>query len=182
MENEGEEDSVLAARAARGDAAAFALLVARYRGRVLRLALSLARDRAVAEDITQETFLRAFRSLRGFRGDAAFYTWLYKIGQNAARDLLRSRSGSLVGAPGAMPAPETPETSLECAQRAAGMMLALERLPPPWRVAITLREMDGLSYQEIAAAMGCPLGTVRSRLARARGALRDGMQRPRQAI
>jgi RNA polymerase sigma-70 factor, ECF subfamily len=173
-----EEDQVLVLRVQRGDEAAFNVLVAKYRRRLLRLAGRMVNNRSEAEDIAQETFIRAYRALKDFRGDAAFYTWLYRIGVNTAR----SQIGRCAQPPHADLAADrlahldTPEEVLHGKQLAARLALAFDALPMAWRTAIVLRELDGLSYQQIAAVMQCPVGTVRSRIARARNALAERLQ------
>jgi RNA polymerase sigma-70 factor (ECF subfamily) len=181
METDREQDQILVQQVRRGDTEAFGLLVRKYRRRMLRMAARIAGNRAEAEDIAQETFIRAYRGLAHFRGDAAFQTWLYQIALNTARSRLGRQRCCTHSGLEALAEAETPEAALHGKQVLAGMSSVLDSLPPSWRTAITLRELDGLTYLQIAAAMQCPLGTVRSRLARARGALRDGMSRPRQA-
>lgn len=172
-----DPDHELVGRARTGERAAFDQLVARYQGRLLRLVVRLLRDQAEAEDVVQETFLKAYRALPRFRGEAAFYTWLYRIALNGARNaVLRRRQRS---APGPLPsqlpaqAPEvgTPEAMLLSKQVMQTIDTAMEALPLELRTAIVLREIEGLSYEEIAQIMECPLGTVRSRIFRAREAI-----------
>lgn len=173
-----DPDRELVERARAGERAAFDLLVARYQRRLLRLVLRLLRDPAEAEDVVQETFLKAYRALPRFRGEAAFYTWLYRIALNGARNaiLRRRQRGAPHGvAPSQLPAPVpeigTPESMLLSKQVMLAIDAALEALPLELRTAIVLREIEGLSYEEIAEIMECPLGTVRSRIFRAREAI-----------
>ena len=181
-----DSDVVLVQRSQAGDVRAFELLVIKYQRRIERLIGRMVRDPHLVEDIAQETFIRAYRALGQFRGDAKFYTWLYRIAINTAkkslmdirRDPLISenffRSGnedetsSPDSEPGSM---ETPEALL-ASQELAGMVnAAVDALPEELRQAITLREIEGLSYDEIADVMQCPIGTVRSRIFRAREAI-----------
>ena len=173
-----DPDRELVERARAGERAAFDLLVARYQRRLLRLVLRLLRDPAEAEDVVQETFLKAFRALPRFRGEAAFYTWLYRIALNGARNAIlrrRQRGASHGVAPSQLPAPVpeigTPESKLLSKQVMLAIDAALAALPLELRTAIVLREIEGLSYEEIAEIMECPLGTVRSRIFRAREAI-----------
>ncbi|WP_374584000.1 RNA polymerase sigma factor RpoE [Pseudoduganella sp.] len=173
-----DPDRELVERARAGERAAFDQLVARYQRRLLRLVLRLLRDQAEAEDVVQETFLKAYRALPRFRGEAAFYTWLYRIAVNGARNAIlrrRQRSGPQGIAPSQAPAPPpeigTPESMLLSKQVMRAIDAALEALPLELRTAIVLREIEGLSYEEIAQIMECPLGTVRSRIFRAREAI-----------
>jgi RNA polymerase sigma-70 factor (ECF subfamily) len=172
-----DPDRELVERARTGEREAFDQLVARYQRRLLRLVLRLLRDQAEAEDVVQETFLKAYRALPRFRGDAAFYTWLYRIALNGARNaILRRRQRSGRGPlPSQLPAPApevgTPESMLLSKQVMLAIDLAMEALPLDLRTAIVLREIEGLSYEEIAQIMECPLGTVRSRIFRAREAI-----------
>lgn len=182
--SEQDIDRQLVDRARQGDKRAFELLVEKYQRRLYRLLSRMVRDQEEVEDIAQETFIKAYRALPNFRGDAAFYTWLYRIGVNTAKNYLSSRNK-------AMPTvsdqalddddePDerlvaqdinTPESELLSKQIALAVNEAVEALPEELRSAITLREMEGLSYEEIAELMGCPIGTVRSRIFRAREAI-----------
>ncbi|WP_028104089.1 sigma-70 family RNA polymerase sigma factor [Pseudoduganella violaceinigra] len=170
-----DPDRELVERARAGERAAFDQLVGRYQRRLLRLVLRLLRDQAEAEDVVQETFLRAYRALPRFRGEAAFFTWLYRIALNGARNaiLRRRQRGAPALLPSQAPAPEigTPESMLLSKQVMLAIDAALEALPLELRTAIVLREIEGLSYEEIGEIMECPLGTVRSRLFRAREAI-----------
>ncbi len=173
-----DPDRELVERARAGERTAFDLLVARYQRRLLRLVLRLLRDPAEAEDVVQETFLKAYRALPRFRGEAAFYTWLYRIALNGARNAIlrrRQRTAPQGVAPSQLvaPVPEigTPESMLLSKQVMLAIDAALEALPLELRTAIVLREIEGLSYEEIAQIMECPLGTVRSRIFRAREAI-----------
>jgi len=178
-----EADQVLVSRVQAGDQGAFNLLVLKYQRKVLRLVSRLIRDPAEVEDVVQEAFIKAYRALPQFRGDSAFYTWLYRIAVNTAKNHL----GSLGKQPipltdltsdeedtesfdsGAVVADnQTPEALLLSRQIAETVNRSIEALPPDLRAAITLREIEGLSYEEIAEAMNCPIGTVRSRIFRAR--------------
>ncbi|WP_426162478.1 sigma-70 family RNA polymerase sigma factor [Pseudoduganella sp. R-34] len=173
-----DPDRELVERARAGERAAFDQLVARYQRRLLRLVLRLLRDPAEAEDVVQETFLKAYRALPRFRGEAAFYTWLYRIALNGARNAIlrrRQRSAPQGVAPSQLPAPVpeigTPESMLLSKQVMLAIDAAMEALPLELRTAVVLREIEGLSYEEIAQIMECPLGTVRSRIFRAREAI-----------
>lgn len=175
-----ELDQALVERVQRGDKQAFGLLVAKYQGRLVRLLSRMIRDAAEVEDVAQETFIKAYRALPNFRGDAAFYSWLYRIGVNTAKTYLTSRRGqaslSLDEEEGAYDQiaaldAHTPEQLLASRQIGDTVHLAVESLPEEMRTAILLREVDGLSYEEIADVMNCPIGTVRSRIFRAREAV-----------
>jgi RNA polymerase sigma-70 factor (ECF subfamily) len=144
----------------------------------------MVRNQEEMEDIAQETFIKAYRALPQFRGDAAFYTWLYRIGVNTAKNYLANRKKALPTVSDQLGSDEddsserfavadhnTPESELLTKQIAYAVNEAVEALPEELRVAVTLREMEGLSYEEIAEAMGCPIGTVRSRIFRAREAI-----------
>jgi RNA polymerase sigma-70 factor (ECF subfamily) len=174
-------DQSLVRCAQSGDAQAFNRLVLKYRSRIVELAMRYTRNRADAEDATQETFIKAYRGLRHFRCDSAFYTWLYRIASNCARNLLKVRRRDsfknaidfsdyqhAVRHPTRLWDLETPEELALTADVRGMASAALESLSEEHRTAIVLREIDGLSYQQIAAAMSTPVGTVRSRVFRAR--------------
>jgi len=174
-------DQQLVVRAQRGEKHAFNLLVTKYQRKLARLISRLVRDPAEVEDVTQEAFIKAYRALPQFRGDSAFYTWLYRIGVNTAKNFLMSQ-GRRAPTTTEKDAEEaetfddadqlrdinTPESVLMSRQVAATVNAAMARLPEELRTAITLREIEGLSYDEIAELMNCPIGTVRSRIFRAR--------------
>ena len=176
-----ELDRHLVERARRGDKHAFELLVSKYQRRLMRLLSRYMRDQGEVEDVAQETFIKAYRALPSFRGDSAFYTWLYRIGINTAKNFLIA-SGRRVPTATEHDAEEaeafdegeqlrdinTPESLLMSKEIAATVNAAMDDLPADMRSAIMLREIDGLSYEEIAAIMSCPIGTVRSRIFRAR--------------
>lgn len=180
-----EVDQQLVERVQRGDKRAFELLVAKYQRRIFRLLSRFIRDTAEVEDVAQEAFIKAYRALPGFRGDSAFYTWLYRIAINTAKNHLASQgrqirvtSTDVEGDDGerfdeseAMQDVETPDSVLLSRQVGEAVNRAIDRLPEELRNAIVLREIEGLSYEEIAAAMSCPIGTVRSRIFRAREAI-----------
>ena len=179
-----EVDQQLVERAQRGDKRAFELLVLKYQRKLGRLLSRFVRDPAEVEDVTQEAFIKAYRALPNFRGDSAFYTWLYRIGINTAKNYLVAlgrRAPTTTGfdneeAEGFEDADQlrdasTPESELEGKEIAATVNRAMDALPKDLRTAITLREIEGLSYEEIAGAMNCPVGTVRSRIFRARDAI-----------
>jgi RNA polymerase sigma-70 factor (ECF subfamily) len=179
-----EIDQQLVERAQRGDKRAFELLVLKYQRKLGRLLSRFVRDPAEVEDVTQEAFIKAYRALPSFRGDSAFYTWLYRIGINTAKNYLVAlgrRAPTTTGfdneeAEGFEDAEQlrdsnTPESELEGKEIAATVNRAMDALPADLRTAITLREIEGLSYEEIANAMNCPVGTVRSRIFRARDAI-----------
>jgi RNA polymerase sigma-70 factor (ECF subfamily) len=178
-----EGDQELVARVRAGEREAFDQLTARYQRRLLRLVLRLLNDQAEAEDVVQETFIKAYRALRRFRGESAFFTWLYRIAINTAKNALlaRGRRG-MVGGVGAgrneaiaeeerLREVDTPESALASKQIVNTVNAAMDALPIDLRTAIALREIEGLSYEEIAEIMGCPIGTVRSRIFRAREAI-----------
>ena len=177
-------DQQLVERAQRGDKRAFELLVLKYQRKLGRLLSRFVRDAAEVEDVTQEAFIKAYRALPSFRGDSAFYTWLYRIGINTAKNYLVAlgrRAPTTTGfdneeaegfddAEGLRDS-STPESELEGKEIAATVNRAMDALPEDLRTAITLREIEGLSYEEIANVMNCPVGTVRSRIFRAREAI-----------
>jgi len=182
-----DSDRMLVARTVAGDKHAFELLVIKYQRRIQRLIGRMVRDVDLVDDIAQETFIRAYRALHQFRGDAQFYTWLYRIAVNTAKkalmDLKRDPTVSEAAfrsadeedetyRPGNEPtADETPESVLAAKEIGAMVNAAMEALPTDLREALVLREIEGLSYEEIAVAMNCPIGTVRSRIFRAREAV-----------
>ncbi|WPB56002.1 RNA polymerase sigma factor RpoE [Xylophilus sp. GOD-11R] len=182
-----DSDLLLVQRTVAGDQRAYGLLVLKYRRRIERLIGRMVRDAELVEDIAQETFIRAYRALHQFRGDAQFYTWLYRIAVNTAKkslvDMRRNpvisenalRSGADDDETSAfdheLSSDETPETVFAAKEIAATVNAAMDALPEDLRQAVTLREIEGLSYEEIAEAMDCPIGTVRSRIFRAREAI-----------
>jgi RNA polymerase sigma-70 factor (ECF subfamily) len=177
-------DKVLVERVQRGDKKAFDLLVLKYQHKIIKLVSRYVRDPTEALDVAQDAFLKAYRALPGFRGDSAFYTWMYRIAINTAKNHLVSLSRRPLEADlsgndedGGINIEElqheveTPENLLLTDQIKETVFKTIERLPDDLRTAITLREMDGLSYEEIAQVMACPIGTVRSRIFRAREAI-----------
>jgi RNA polymerase sigma-70 factor (ECF subfamily) len=181
-----DSDAWLVERAVAGDQKAFELLVIKYQRRIQRLIGRMVRDVDLVEDIAQETFIRAYRALAQFRGDAQFYTWLYRIAVNTAKkalmDLKRNPTVSensfksddddeTSPVENELTSSETPDAVLASKEIAQIINTALEALPEELRQAITLREIEGLSYEEISEAMNCPIGTVRSRIFRAREAI-----------
>ena len=185
--SDADADALLVERVKLGDVRAFEMLVVKYQRRIERLIGRMVRDVDIVQDIAQETFIRAYRALPQFRGEAAFYTWLYRIAVNTAkkalmdmkRDPLVSESAGRGDDDGEetsrreneLSDGETPEALLASKQIAAAVNSAIEALSDELRQAITLREIEGLSYEEIAEAMNCPIGTVRSRIFRARDAI-----------
>ena len=176
-------DNELVARVQQGDKSAFDLLVLRYQHRIVKLVSRYVREPADALDITQEAFLKAYRALPKFRGDSAFYTWLYRIAINTAKNHLVSLSrrptevdlenenGEQIELEELQKTIESPERLLLTNEIKDTVFDTIERLPDDLRTAITLREVEGMTYEEIAAAMDCPIGTVRSRIFRAREAI-----------
>jgi RNA polymerase sigma-70 factor, ECF subfamily len=176
-----EADRALVERVQAGDQQAYGLLVAKYQRKLLRLVSRLIRDPAEAEDVAQEAFIKAYRALPSFRGESAFYTWLYRIGVNTAKNWLianRRRAPTATemdnteaenyGESDLLRDVDTPERLLMSKQIADTVNSAMAELPEELRTAVTLREIEGLSYEEIAQVMDCPIGTVRSRIFRAR--------------
>jgi RNA polymerase sigma-70 factor, ECF subfamily len=177
-------DISLVRRVQRGDKGAFDALVLKYQHKVVKLVMRYVRNPAEAEDIAQEAFIKAYRALPQFRGDSAFYTWLYRIAINTAKNAIVSRDRSPVeydldlqnseesyDAQGRLKDSETPEALVMTDEIRATVNAAIDALPEDLRTAIVLRELEGLSYEEIAATMECPVGTVRSRIFRAREAI-----------
>lgn len=178
-----DTDVQLVERAQKGDSRAFELLVRKYQYKIIQLVSRLVGD-ADAPDVAQETFVKAWRALKGFQGNSQFYTWLYRIGINTAKNHLvannRRPSGQdnidvadaeLYGHTEHLSDNETPEAQLLTGEIKDKVTEAILKLPPDLRKAITLRELEGLSYEEIAEIMDCPIGTVRSRIFRAREAI-----------
>jgi RNA polymerase sigma-70 factor (ECF subfamily) len=179
-----EIDRQLVARAQSGDKLAFGLLVEKYQRKLARLLSRFIRDPAEVEDVTQEAFIKAYRALPAFRGDSAFYTWLYRIGINTAKNYLmamgrRAPTSTEIEAEEAEGFEEgeqlrdinTPESVLLTNEIAETVNATIEQLPEELRTAIQMREIEGMSYEDIAKAMDCPIGTVRSRIFRAREAI-----------
>ena len=179
-----EVDQQLVERAQSGDKHAFELLVAKYQRRLGRLISRFVRDAAEVEDVTQDAFIKAYRALPAFRGDSAFYTWLYRIGINTAKNHLlalgrRAPTSTVLDSEEAeefedaalLHEVSTPENELMSKQVVEVVNASLQQLPDDLRMALTLREIEGLSYEEIAAVMNCPVGTIRSRIFRAREAV-----------
>lgn len=176
-------DQELVLRVQQGDKSAFDLLVIKYQHRIVHLVNRYVKDPHEAQDVAQDSFIKAYRALGDFRGDSAFYTWLYRIAINTAKNYLLSRSRrhfdhevdvqDAEQIEGALQLRniETPEDVLMNEQVVRVIREAIEKLPEEMRVAITLREFEGMSYEEIAEAMDCPIGTVRSRIFRAREAI-----------
>ena len=184
-----EIDRQLVTRAQQGDQQAFNLLVVKYQRKLSRLLSRFIRDQAEVEDVTQEAFIKAYRALPAFRGDSAFYTWLYRIGINTAKNYLmamgrRAPTSTEVGAEEAEGFEEgeqlrdinTPESVLLTNEIAETVNSTIEQLPEELRRAIQMREIEGMSYEDIAQAMDCPIGTVRSRIFRAREAIAERLR------
>ena len=183
-----EADIVLVERVQQGDQAAFNLLVEKYQYRLAKLVSRYIHDQAEVEDVCQEAFIKAYRAIGGFRGESAFYTWLYRIAVNTAKNYLISQGrrppktdidaddAVHIEAGAAMRETGTPEANALTRELAEAVTRAVEQLPEDLRVAITLRELEGLSYDEIAQVMNCPIGTVRSRIFRARDAIDSEMK------
>ncbi len=183
-----DTDLQLVERTVAGDQRAFELLVIKYQRRIQRLIGRMVRDVDLVEDIAQETFIRAYRALHQFRAEAQFYTWLYRIAVNTAKKALGDLKRNPVVTEGALRSnddeddetyrpqnelttSETPESVLAAKEIAQAVNAAMDALPEDLRQAVTLREIEGLSYEEIAEVMNCPIGTVRSRIFRAREAI-----------
>ena len=184
-----EIDQQLVKRAQQGDRQAFNLLVVKYQRKLARLLSRFIRDQSEVEDVTQEAFIKAYRALPAFRGDSAFYKWLYRIGINTAKNYLmamgrRAPTSTEVGAEEAEGFEEgeqlrdinTPESVLLSNEIAETVNSTIEQLPEELRRAIQMREIEGMSYEDIAQAMDCPIGTVRSRIFRAREAIAEQLR------
>lgn len=176
-------DEKLVRQVQRGEKAAFDLLVRKYQHKVAKLVARFVRDRREVEDVTQEAFIKAYRAIGGFRGESAFYTWLYRIAVNTAKNYLESlgrrppatdvevENAEFVESADGLREQATPERQLLTDEIAATVNRVIDTLPGDLRTAITLREIEGMSYEEIAEVMECPIGTVRSRIFRAREAI-----------
>jgi RNA polymerase sigma-70 factor (ECF subfamily) len=182
--SERDIDQQLVERVQSGDKRAFELLVTKYQRRIFRLLSRMIRDPAEIEDVAQEAFVKAYRALSNFRGESAFYTWLYRIAINTAKNHLVSQGRRVPTTTGndiedaegfddaaLLREVATPDSMLQSRQVAEAVNRAIEKLPEELRTAIVLRELEGLSYEEIAETMACPIGTVRSRIFRAREAI-----------
>jgi RNA polymerase sigma factor RpoE len=187
--SEREIDQILVERAQAGDRHAFDQLVSKYQRKLGRLLSRFIRDSAEIEDVTQEAFIKAYRALPSFRGDSAFYTWLYRIGINTAKNYLvaqgrraptstqfDSEEAETFESADQLRDINTPESLLMSKQIGETVNSAIDALPEELRRAIVLREIDGLSYEEIADMMDCPIGTVRSRIFRAREAIAERLK------
>ena len=176
-------DQKLVVRVQKGDKTAFDLLARKYQHKIAKLISRYVRDRREVEDVTQEALIKAYRAIGGFRGESAFYTWLYRIAVNTAKNYLESQgrrppgsdmeieSAELIESGEGLRDQATPERQMLTNEIATTVHRVLELLPPDLRTAITLREIEGMSYEEIAEVMDCPIGTVRSRIFRAREAI-----------
>ena len=182
-------DQKLVEKAQKGDKQAFGILVEKYQLKLNRLISRMVRDQSEIDDIVQEAFIKAYRAINNFRGDSAFYTWLYRIGINTAKNHLVSlgrRPKALDSIeieevenfddPSELRNRETPETAMMSNQIALTVNTAIDNLPDELKEAISMRELDGLSYEEISEIMGCPIGTVRSRIFRAREAIAEKLK------
>lgn len=183
-----ETDQQLVERAQKGDTRAFDLLVKKYQHKILGLIGRYIHDHAEVQDVAQEAFIKAYRALGSFRAESAFYTWMYRIAINTAKNYLVSRGrrppgsdldindAEVVDQSGRLSDIESPEAAIARDQLESAVFEAIENLPEDLRTAITLREFDGLSYEDIATIMECPVGTVRSRIFRAREAVDKSIQ------
>lgn len=183
MTTEKAADQALVERVQQGDKKAFDVLVLKYQHKVANLISRYIRDQAEVLDVTQEAFIKAYRALPKFRGDSAFYTWLYRVAINTAKnhlaaqarrppsDDIEAETAEQMDMGGALKEGDTPERLALQREIAETVQRAVDDLPEDLRTAITLRELEGLSYEEIAQAMECPIGTVRSRIFRAREAI-----------
>jgi len=188
MTDQQYTDRQLVARVQKGDQRAFDLLVLKYQHRILALVGRYVSDFAEAQDVTQEAFIKAYRALPSFRGESQFYTWMYRIAVNTAKNYLVSRGrktptrdidlddAEFFADEAKMKDIDTPDSLLQRDQLKKVVFDAIDALPEELRMAVTLRELDGLSYEEIAEVMDCPIGTVRSRIFRAREAIDKKMQ------
>lgn len=186
MSSDKDEDFLIVQRVQAGDQKAFNLLVSKYHRRVGRLLSRMVKNQEDIEEVVQETFIKAYRAIGNFRGDSAFYTWIYRIAINTAKNLLVNQGkrptalkegvdedGETFEDNLALSNIDTPESLYQTKQIGEAVNAAMEDLPEDLRTAIVMREIDGLSYDEIAQVMGCPIGTVRSRIFRAREAIAE---------
>ena len=184
MTTERDIDAQLVARVQRGDKKAFELLMLKYQRKILRLLSRFVRDPSEVEDVAQEAFIKAYRALPQFRGESAFYTWLYRIAINTAKNHLvasgrrpsspseyENEDGETFDETDNLSDINTPESMMATREIAETVNSAIDALPEELRTAIVLREIEGMSYEDIAQSMGCPIGTVRSRIFRAREAI-----------
>ncbi len=192
MTPDTDADALLVERTKRGDVRAFEMLVVKYQRRIERLISRMVRDVDLVPDIAQETFIRAYRAIPQFRGESAFYTWLYRIAVNTAKKALvelkrnpviseaalvsRDDGDETSRAENELSHDETPEAMLASKEIAVAVNAAIDALSEDLRQAIVLREIEGLSYEEIASVMDCPIGTVRSRIFRAREAIAERLR------
>ena len=187
-------DKDLVQKVQQGDKRAFDLLVIKYQRRIMRLLTRLISDPAEVEDVAQETFIKAYRALPPFRGDSNFYTWLYRIAINSARNWQAARGrrplqaqeyendeGETFSSLDTLTDINTPESMMVSRQVADTVNAAINQLAPELRTAIVLREIEGLSYEEIAETMDCPIGTVRSRIFRARESIAEQLRKVRES-
>lgn len=185
---EGDDDLDLVRRTQQGDKRAFDLLVLKYQQKVAGVVSRYLRDQADIQDVVQESFIKAYRALPNFRGDSAFYTWIYRIAINTAKNFLVSKSrrppvrdvdaevAEQLDVGERLKSRDTPEDQLMMQEVERAVWRAINTLPDELRTAITLREIDGMSYEEIAQVMECPVGTVRSRIFRAREIIDSALQ------
>lgn len=194
MSRADDVDKDLVLKVQQGNKRAFDLLVLKYQRRIMRLLSRMISDPAEVEDVAQETFIKAYRALPQFRGDSSFYTWLYRIAINSARNwqaasrrrpLLmneyENEDGETFSLESTLTDKNTPESELISRQVATAIKAAINELAPELRTAILLREIEGLSYQEIAQTMDCPIGTVRSRIFRARETIAEQLRQVRES-
>lgn len=186
--SEKEDDLALVRKVQAGNKAAFDLLVLKYQHKIANLISRFVHDHSEVQDVTQEAFIKAYRGLKNFRGESAFYTWLYRIAINTAKNHLASMSRRVTEGTDAQEAEQyasattlhdmaDPQREMMTDQIADVVSVTIEQLPDELKTAITLRELKGMSYEEIATVMDCPIGTVRSRIFRARDAI-DQKLRP----
>lgn len=194
MSHDQDADKELVHQVQQGNKRAFDLLVLKYQRRIMRLLAQMINDPAEVEDVAQETFIKAYRALPQFRGDSSFYTWLYRIAINSARNWqaaskrrplpineYQNEEGETFSVESTLTDHTTPESELVSRQVASTVKTAIDQLAPELRTAIVLREIEGLSYEEIAQVMNCPIGTVRSRIFRARETIAEQLRHVRES-